>query len=98
MAEFLIGLGIMAGLWVVVGVARNKQLRVPLWGWFLTVIGFGYATFVVMTILAFYREEQYQAILTMGALMAFPGLVLGVFLYRFAFTQAPKSRSETLKQ
>jgi len=91
MAEIFIGVVIMACFWGVVSLARKKQLKVPIWGWFLTFLGFGYLVFMAMTILAFYREEQYQAILTMGGLMSFPGLVLAVFLYRFAFTRTART-------
>ena len=91
MAEILIGVVIMACLWGIGSVTRKKQLRVPIWGWLLTLIGFGYVAFVAMTLLAFYREGQYQAILPMGGLMVFPGLVLAVFLYRFAFMRVAKT-------
>ena len=91
MAEILIGVVSMACFWGVVSISQKKQLRVPIWGWFLTFIGFGYAVFVAMTLLAFYREDQYQAILPMGGLMVFPGLVLAVFLYRFAFMRTAKA-------
>jgi len=91
MAEILIGVVIMACFWGVVSATRKKQLRVPIWGWFLTIIGFGYVVFIAMTLLAFCREEQYQALLPVGGMMVFPGLVLAVFLYRFAFMRAAKT-------
>ena len=80
----------MALLWLVVGFARRRKLRVAWWGWVLTVIGFGYLTFIAMAILAFIREKQYQAVLPIGAIMGFPALILAVFLYRFAFNRTAK--------
>jgi len=89
MMHLLVGAGAMLGFLSVVHYVRIRKLSVKWWEWVLTVLGIGYAVFVLEMIASFLREGAPRAALVMGVILGFIAILWGVLLARFVFDAKP---------
>ena len=90
MANLMIGAIAAAGFILLMNYARRRELKLSLWGWLVTVLGFVYGVFVLEVIASFLAEGSPRAAVVMGSLLGFVAVVWGVLLGRFVFTRARK--------
>lgn len=85
MVHFLVGVAATAVLWLLAAYVRRNELHLGWWRWGLTVLGIGYAVFVVEVIVGFLAEGEPRAALVMGVLLGIVAVAWAVLLGRFVF-------------
>jgi VIT1/CCC1 family predicted Fe2+/Mn2+ transporter len=85
MVHFFVGVAATAVLWLLAAYVRRNQLHLNWWRWALTVLGVGYAVFVVEVIVGFLAEGEPRAALVRGVLLGIVAVAWAVLLGRFVF-------------
>jgi hypothetical protein len=85
MSHLFIGAVFVAGYFLLLNLIRKHNMRLSVWQWILTILGFLYAIFVFELINSFLYEGAPRAALVMGIITGFIALIWGVLLGRFVF-------------
>jgi len=85
MSHLLISAVVVAGIFLLINFIRKHKIRLSIWQWILTILGFLYVTFVFELINSFLYEGAPRAALVMGIITGFIAVVWGVLLGRFVF-------------
>ena len=87
MIHFFIGCILTTAFIMILFHARRKKNYVTWWKWLLTVLGFGYALFVLEVIVSFLEEGAGRAALVMGMALGLIAVIWAVLLARFVFAR-----------
>ena len=85
MIHFFVGVAATAVLWLLAAHVRRNELHLGWWRWGLTVLGLGFAVFVVEVVVGFLGEGEPRAALVMGVLLGIVAVAWAVLLGRFVF-------------
>lgn len=90
MAELFIGAIAAMALFLLVLLARSRDIPVRWWQWVLSVLCLIYAVFVAEVIISFLREGTPKGAVVAGTLLGFLAVVWAVLLGRFVFRSGGK--------
>ena len=86
--HLIVGAVVMLCFLLLVNHTKKTGKTVRWWQWFLTVLGFLYAIFVLEVIYGFLFEGAGRAALVMGLILGIVAVIWGVLMGRFVFTKA----------
>lgn len=85
--HLIVGIVATAAFVLLLNYVQNSRKAIEWWQWLLTVLGFGYAIFVLEVIYGFVEEGEPQAALVMGLVTGVIAVIWGVLLGRFVFAK-----------
>ena len=85
--HLLLGIVATASFVLLLNYVQNSGKTIEWWQWLLTILGFGYAIFVLEVIYGFIAEGEPQAALVMGLVTGIIAVIWGVLLGRFVFAK-----------
>ncbi len=85
MADFIIGMVLMAGLLLLADYTRKRRIVLTWWQWILTLLGFAYTAFVLEIITEFLQEGSPRGALVMGLITGIFAVIWAVLMGRFVF-------------
>lgn len=93
MLNLLIGAVSMVAFIAVVNGTKKQGIRPAAWQWALVVLAFLVAIVVAEIVVLFLEEGATRAALVMGSILGFFTVLVGVVVWRVAFSRPPRRTS-----